>query len=128
MLIGHLAVPIQEGVNAKKMTAVPISNQSTIAQRSPTMTMNSAITDLCGRCGKMNHTDKMLVDQCRLMTAMLGPGWGKVEKAYNNNNDGEKTCRGQDTMDTEATQVGTREIKEHEGLSTNPLDILTRAV
>ena len=75
--IGLLTAPIQEEVNEENMTAAPSSNLSTIAQKSHTM--NSAITDLCGRCGKMIHTDKTLADQCRLMTAMLGPGWGKVD-------------------------------------------------
>ena len=77
-LSGHLATPIPEGVNGEKMTTVPIPNQPTIAQRSPTSkTMNSTITDLCLQCGKTNHTDKILADQCRLMTAMLGQGRGK---------------------------------------------------
>ena len=77
-LIGHLAAPNQEGVNVEKMTAVLISKQSTKAQRRSSMTMNSAITDPCGQFGKMNHTDKMLADQCRLMTAILGEGWGRL--------------------------------------------------
>ena len=89
------------------MIAVPSSILSTIAQKSHTMAMNSAINDMCGRCDKMIHTDKTLADQCRLMTAMLGPGWGKVERA-NNNNDEERTCWGQGTVDDEATLGETR--------------------
>ena len=47
-LTGHLVAPIQEKVTAEKVTTTPISNQSTLTQRSPTsMTMNSAITNLC---------------------------------------------------------------------------------
>ena len=42
------------------------------------MTMNSAIPNLCRQCGKVTHTDKMLADQCRLMTAILGEGWGRL--------------------------------------------------
>ena len=106
--IGLLTAPIQEEVNEENMTAAPSSNLSTIAQKSHTMAMNSAINDMCGRCDKMIHTDKTLADQCRLMTAMLGPGWGKVD-------DGD-------------TQGEIRITKEHKGLSTNSLDILMRAV
>ena len=32
--------------------------------------------DLCGQCGKKQHRDKILLDQCRLFTALLGPRWG----------------------------------------------------
>ena len=31
---------------------------------------------MCSLCGKLSHTDKVLADQCRLMTAILGQGWG----------------------------------------------------
>ena len=34
------------------------------------MTTDSTITKPCYQCGKMTHTDKMLADQCRLMTAI----------------------------------------------------------
>ena len=37
--------------------------------------------DQCWQCGKMKHTDKMLSDQCRLMTAILGPRWGYNDEA-----------------------------------------------
>ena len=30
----------------------------------------------CSLCGYMSHSDKMLDDQCRLMTAILGQRWG----------------------------------------------------
>ena len=33
-------------------------------------------TNKCRLCGYVPHTDKMLADQCRLMTAILGEGWG----------------------------------------------------
>ena len=35
----------------------------------------------CWQCGKTEHTDKMLSDQCRLMTAILGPRWGYEDEA-----------------------------------------------
>jgi hypothetical protein len=48
-----------------------IHNQPALAQRGiASMTMDSAITKLCYQCGKVTHTDKMLADQCRLMTAI----------------------------------------------------------
>ena len=53
------------------------------------MTMNSAITNLYWQCGKVTHTDKMLADQCRLVYAILGQGWERVDRD-NNNNDEEK--------------------------------------
>ena len=37
---------------------------------------------LCPQCGKTDHNDKMLRDQCRLMTALLGQGWGSKDR-YN---------------------------------------------
>ena len=37
--------------------------------------------DQCWQCGKPEHTDKMLADQCRLMTAILGPRWGYDNEA-----------------------------------------------
>jgi hypothetical protein len=40
--------------------------------------MDSAATKLCYKCGEATHTDKMLADQCRLMTAILGEGWGRL--------------------------------------------------
>jgi hypothetical protein len=43
------------------------------------MTMDSAATKLCYQCGEVTHTDKMLADQCRLMTAILGKGCGWID-------------------------------------------------
>ena len=37
--------------------------------------------DQCWQCGKPEHTDKMLADQCRLMTTILGPRWSYNNKA-----------------------------------------------
>ena len=42
------------------------------------MTMDSAATKLCYQCGEVSHADKMLTDQCSLMTAILGEGWGRL--------------------------------------------------
>ena len=56
-------------------------NQPALAQRSiASMTMDSAVTNLCYQCGIVTHTDKVLADQCRLMTAILGQGWGRMDK------------------------------------------------
>ena len=33
------------------------------------------------QCSKTDHTDKMLRDQCRLITALLGQGWGHKNKS-----------------------------------------------
>jgi hypothetical protein len=30
------------------------------------------------QCGEVSHTDKMLADHCRLMNAILGKGWGRL--------------------------------------------------
>ena len=35
----------------------------------------------CWQCGKPEHADKMLADQCRLMTAILGQRWGYDNEA-----------------------------------------------
>ena len=35
----------------------------------------SDATNFCN-CGKKQHKDKILLDQCRLFTALLGPRWG----------------------------------------------------
>ena len=35
---------------------------------------------LCPLCGKGDHYDKTLKDQCRLMTAILGKGWGSEDR------------------------------------------------
>ena len=40
------------------------------------MTSDTAHPNLCYQCGKVVHKDKVLADQCRLMTAILGQGWG----------------------------------------------------
>jgi hypothetical protein len=42
------------------------------------MTTDSAATKLCYQCGEVTHADKMLADQCRLMTAILGEVWGRL--------------------------------------------------
>ena len=54
------------------------------------MTINSVITNLCWQFGKVTHTDKMLADKCRLISAILGQGWERVDRE-NKNNDEEKT-------------------------------------
>jgi hypothetical protein len=66
------------------------------------MTMNSAITNLCWQCGKVTHTDKMLADQCRLMTAILGHRWERMDRD-NNNNEEEKTREERGTTDADTT-------------------------
>ena len=35
---------------------------------------------LCPLCGRKDHYDKTLKDQCRLMTAILGKGWGSKDQ------------------------------------------------
>ena len=35
---------------------------------------------LCPLCGRGDHYDKTLKDQCRLMTAILGKGWGSKDR------------------------------------------------
>ena len=35
---------------------------------------------LCPLCGRKDHYDKTLKDQCRLMTAILGQGWGSKDQ------------------------------------------------
>jgi len=41
------------------------------------MTKEAELTlNRCSLCGYMSHSDKMLEDQCRLMTAILGQRWG----------------------------------------------------
>ena len=44
------------------------------------MTINSVITNLCWQFGKVTHTDKMLADKCRLISAILGQGWKRVDR------------------------------------------------
>ena len=69
------------------------------------MTMNSAITNLYWQCGKVTHTDKMLADQCRLMTAMPGQMWGRVDRDNSSNNDEKKTREERGTTDADAQRV-----------------------
>jgi small nuclear ribonucleoprotein (snRNP)-like protein len=68
------------------------------------MTINSVITNLCWQFGKVTHTDKMLADKCRLISALLGQGWERVDRE-NKNNDEEKTREERGTTDAEATRV-----------------------
>ena len=39
----------------------------------------------CWRCGRPEHVDKILADQCRLMTAILGQKWGSDSKVPTKN-------------------------------------------
>jgi hypothetical protein len=48
----------------------------------------------------VTHTDKILADQCRLMTAILGHGWERMDR--DNNNNEEKTREERGTTDADA--------------------------
>ena len=43
----------------------------TFSQTGPRLGSKVRFHPLCPRCGKKDHHDKMLRDQCRLMTALL---------------------------------------------------------
>ena len=45
----------------------------------------------CLRCGRPEHEEKTLDDQCRLMTAILGHQWGSHNKAHTKDKK-EATC------------------------------------
>ena len=76
--------------------------------------MNSAATKLCYRCGKVTHADKVLNDQCRLMTGILGEGWGRLS---NKSMDISKFAREpmvkQDDPDEDNSAEGTEENNEN---------------
>ena len=48
----------------------------TFSQTGPSLDSKERRDPLCPRCGKKGNYEKMLRDQCRLMTALLGQGWG----------------------------------------------------
>ncbi len=48
----------------------------TFSQTGPSLGSRERLQPLCPQCDRKYHYDKVLRNQCRLMTALLGQGWG----------------------------------------------------
>ena len=48
----------------------------TFSQTGPSLGSRERLHPLCLQCGRKYHYDRVPGDQCRLMTALLGQGWG----------------------------------------------------
>ena len=58
------------------------------------MTIDTAHPNLCCECDQVVHKDKVLADQCRLMTAILGHGWGTGTRSKDNIQDVKEVISG----------------------------------
>ena len=52
----------------------------TFSQTGPSLGSRERLHPLCPQCDRKYHYDKVLRDQCRLMTALLGQGWGSKDQ------------------------------------------------